>query len=89
LAWTIEYLSASRKQLKRFDPLVRKRIVSFMGERVATSIDPRSLGEPLAGEWKGLWRYRVGDFRIICKIEAEKVVVQVVKVGHRSSVYER
>jgi mRNA interferase RelE/StbE len=87
LAWTVEYLSATRKQLKRLDPKMRDRIVRFMRERIIEPGDPYAVGSALTGEWAGHWRYRVADHRVICKLWDEKLVVMVVKVGHRSDVY--
>jgi mRNA interferase RelE/StbE len=87
LAWTIEYLSATRKQLKKLDPQVSDRIVRFMRERIVTPGGPYAIGSALTGEWTGHWRYRVGDYRVICKIWDTKLVVMVVKVGHRRDVY--
>jgi mRNA interferase RelE/StbE len=87
LAWTIEYLSTARKQLEKLDPKVSDRIVRFMGERIAKSGDPHALGSALTGEWAGHWRYRVGDYRVICKIKDEKLLVMVLEIGHRSDVY--
>jgi mRNA interferase RelE/StbE len=89
LAWTIEYLNAAKKQLRGFDPQVRERVVRFMRERISTLADPYSVGHALTGRWDGHWRYRVGDYRIICQIKAEKLTVMVVKAGHRSDVYDR
>ena len=58
-----------------------------MESRIASSDDPRSFGKALRHSQKGLWRYRVRDYRIICEIQNERVVVLVVAVGHRSKVY--
>jgi mRNA interferase RelE/StbE len=66
---------------------MQKRIVSFLRERVEGDSDPRSIGKPLRGEKGELWRYRVGDYRIICRIEDRYLVVLVLRVGHRKDVY--
>ena len=66
---------------------MQKRIVIFMRERVEGGSDPRSIGKPLRGEKAELWRYRVGDYRIVCRIEDAFLVVVVVRVGHRKDVY--
>jgi mRNA interferase RelE/StbE len=55
--------------------------------RIATAEDPRRFGRPLTGDLKGLWRYRVGDYRIVAAIEDNRFVVLVVTVGHRRDVY--
>jgi mRNA interferase RelE/StbE len=88
VAWTIEYAQSSRKPMERLDPMVRRRIRAFLSERVVLLDDPRQLGEALQGtRFTGLWRYRVGDFRILADIRDEVVTVIVVGVGHRGNVY--
>ena len=88
MAWKIEYLNATRKQLKRLDQQVASRIIRFMGERIAPSLTPYALGITMTGEWTGHVRYRVGDYRIICRIQEDQLIVTVVKAGHRSSIYD-
>ena len=88
MAWTIEYAQSSRKPMERLDPMVRRRIREFLSERIALLDDPRHLGEALQGaRFAGLWRYRVGDYRILVDIRDEVVTVIVVGVGHRGAVY--
>jgi mRNA interferase RelE/StbE len=60
---------------------------AYLRERIATDADPRRFGKPLIGDKAGLWRYRVGDFRLVCRIEDERLVVLVLAVGHRREVY--
>ncbi|HHE32215.1 MAG TPA: type II toxin-antitoxin system RelE/ParE family toxin [Chlorobaculum parvum] len=85
MGWTIEFASSAEKELAKLDKSATKRILKFLKERVAT--DPRSSGKALRGDHAGLWRYRVGDYRVICKIRDETVSVLVVRVGHRKEVY--
>ena len=88
MAWTIEYAQSSRKPMERLDPMVRRRIREFLSVRIALSDDPRLLGEALQGaRFAGLWRYRVGDYRILVNIRDDVVTVIVVGVGHRGEVY--
>ena len=88
MAWTIEYAQSSRKPMQRLDPMVRRRIREFLSERIATLDDPRDLGDALQGaRFAGLWRYRVGDYRILVDIRDAVVTVIVVGVGHRGAVY--
>ena len=66
MAWAIELSEQTRKQLKKLDKPVAKRITSFLGERLASLDDPRSIGEALKGSELGaFWKYRVGDYRLI------------------------
>lgn len=87
MAWTIEYAESVQKPVSKLDPQTRKRIRSYLEEKIAKLDDVRSQGKALAGPLSGLWRYRVGDYRIICEIIDQRLVVLVVKIDHRSSIY--
>lgn len=88
MAWRIEFDRAAVKELERLDRAVSARIVAFLRQRVAPLADPRALGEPLRGPELGrFWKYRVGDYRIICDIRKRVLMILVVRVGHRSDVY--
>ena len=88
MAWQIEFEDAALKELAKLDKPVAKRIVTFLRERVAVLDDPRSIGEALKGSKLGeLWKYRVGDYRIIADIEDGVMRVLVLKVGNRREVY--
>ena len=88
MAWKIEFRPQAGKMLEKLDVTVQKRIRAYLKEKVAALPDPRTLGKALQGPLKGLWRYRVGDYRIICRIEDDRLVVLVVAVGHRKDVYQ-
>ena len=88
MAWKIELSELAERELNKLDPQHSQRILKFLLQRVAKLEDPRSIGKALQGSRFGeLWRYRVGDFRIICKMEDDKLVVLVVGIGHRKGVY--
>lgn len=88
MAWTLEFSTAARKKLRDMDRVAAQRIVRFLTERVATSPDPRSLGEALKGsKYDNQWRYRVGDYRVITEIKDSVVTILVVQIGHRGDVY--
>ncbi len=92
MTWAIELSEPSIKQLSKLDkPVakpVAKRIMAFLRERVASLEDPRSIGEALKGSELGeFWKYRVGDYRLICKIQDGALKVLVVKLGNRREVY--
>ncbi len=88
MAWSIEYDPGALKDLKKLDLAIQREIVDYMDHRVATAQDPRDFGKPLRGTKFGLWRYRVRDYRIICELQAKRLVVLVVGVGHRSTIYD-
>jgi len=88
LAWTIRYTETALKQLRKLDRPTARRLVDFMDERVAQRADPRDQGKALSGPaFASLWRYRVGDYRVVCEIQDAAVVVLVVSIGHRREVY--
>jgi mRNA interferase RelE/StbE len=88
LVWKIKWDRQAVKELKRLDISACKMIDRYLGERIATNENPRRFGKALTEDKRGLWRYRVADYRIICKIEDETVTVLVVAVGHRKEVYQ-
>ena len=88
MVWTIDYLRSARKAAKKLDPQNRERIRQFLRQRLAVLDDPRQLGEALQGNrLGGYWRYRVGDYRIICDIQDGRLVVLVIEIGHRREIY--
>lgn len=86
MVWTIEVSDTAKKQLAKLGRAEAKRITRFLGERLAVQPDPRQLGDALTGPLSGTWRYRVGDFRIICRIQNDRLVVLVVQIGHLGEV---
>ncbi|MEQ8267100.1 MAG: type II toxin-antitoxin system RelE/ParE family toxin [Parvibaculum sp.] len=89
MAWTIEYTGEARNQLRKLDKQSARRILDYMDDRIAGAANPRSFGKPLTGPLGQFWRYRVGDFRIICDIEDEVLRVLVVRIGDRKDVYRK
>jgi mRNA interferase RelE/StbE len=85
--WRIEFDRRARKELLTLGSREQGRVIAFLEERVLALDDPRDIGEPLSHEFKGIWRYRVGDYRVLCRIEDDRLVVLVVAVGHRGEVY--
>lgn len=87
MAWKIKFEADAIKDLARLDKDPARRIMAYLTTRIATLEDPRSAGEALKGSMAGLWRYRVGDYRVICDIQDSALVVLVIRVGHRKDVY--
>lgn len=88
LTWNIEWDDRARKELRKLDSPIQKEILSYLRLRIAESDNPRIFGQSLSGNKAGLWRYRVGNYRIICRIEDATFVVLVIGVGHRKEIYE-
>ena len=87
MTWKIDYSDTALKQLRKLDRQVARRILDFMDERIASSDDPRHSGKALSGPLRTFWRYRVGDYRIICDIQDGRLCVLVVEIGNRREVY--
>jgi mRNA interferase RelE/StbE len=86
--WAVEFDDRARRELRKLNRTTQQDILRYLRERVAGSPDPRQFGKPLRMNLAGLWRYRIGDHRLICRIEEHRLVVLVLKVGHRREVYE-
>jgi mRNA interferase RelE/StbE len=87
LAWRIEITRTATKQITKLDQQAQKSILRFLRERLADADNPRQRGRALQGEKRGLWRYRVGDYRLICDIQDQKITILVLELGHRKDVY--
>ena len=88
MVWTISYSDSALRSLKKMDKQIARRIVDFMQERIAGADDPRVSGKALTGPLGGLWRYRVGDYRVICEVQNGVMTVLVLEVGNRKEVYK-
>jgi len=88
LAWHIEFDPDALKELKKLDRPIQLRLLGFLRDRLAPLDDPRSLGEALSGARLGsYWKYRVGDWRIVCDIQDQRIVVRVLRIGNRREIY--
>jgi mRNA interferase RelE/StbE len=88
LTWAVEWDDRARKELRKLDKQLQKDILKYLRERIAVDADPRRFGKPLSYDKHGLWRYRVQDARIICRIEEDALIVLVVRVGDRKTIYD-
>lgn len=88
MAWTVEISESALRELDKLDPQHTRRILKFLNDRIAGSNDPRTVGQALQGAKLGeFWKYRVGDYRLICKIVDERLIVIVLRIGHRREIY--
>lgn len=85
--WKIEYTETARKNLLAMGKQEAKRIKEYLDKRIATNNNPCRFGESLKGDLAGLWKYRVGKFRVIVEIQEDIKTVLVVCIGHRKNVY--
>jgi mRNA interferase RelE/StbE len=87
MSWTYNFTERALKQVKKLDPQTQKRIIDFLEARIGGTENPRQWGKQLKGELNNIWRYRVGDYRILCQLQGEVLIVLVVDVAHRRDVY--
>lgn len=88
MVWQIRVSASAEKQLAKLDRPVAQRIRTFLRERVAVLDDPRAIGEALHGSELGdFWKYRVGDWRLICEIQDKQILITVLSLGNRREVY--
>jgi mRNA interferase RelE/StbE len=89
MAWKIEFEPAAQKELNKLDKPTARRILKFLYERVGKLDDPRKIGARLQGPLSEFWKYRVGDYRLIFSLENDRLVVLVLRIGHRTEIYSR
>ena len=88
MTWRVEFDGAAAKELRKLDRQAQQEILGYFRKRIAIDEDPRRFGKPLARDLAGLWRYRVRNYRMICQIKDDKLIVLVLRVGHRKEIYE-
>jgi mRNA interferase RelE/StbE len=85
--YSLRFTHEALKDLKKFDPMIRKMLLSWIDKNLSQLENPRTLGKPLKGKLKEFWRYRVGDYRLLCAIEDQVLVLLVITVRHRKEAY--
>jgi mRNA interferase RelE/StbE len=88
VSWAYRFDERALKELKKLDRQAQKEIIAYLDERVAGAGNPKRFGKALRAELSGLWRCRVGDYRILCQIQDRQLLVLVLSVGHRKNVYD-
>lgn len=83
----VEFSAKAKKEFLKLDKPVQKQIQTFI-IKLQNVQDPRSSGKALVGNFAGCWRYRVGDYRLVCYIEEEKILITVLRIAHRKEVYK-
>lgn len=86
--WHLEFSKRADKQLSKMDPGVRRVIIAWLLKNVDGCIDPRAHGKGLSANRSGKWRYRVGDYRILCEIRDDELIVLAIEIGHRRDIYD-
>jgi len=87
LVWTVNFEPRALGEIEKLDRVAQKRVVGFLQERISGEGNPRQYGKILTGDKAGLWRFRIGDYRVVCRIDDDTHTVLVLRVAHRKDVY--
>ena len=88
MKYKVEYLPQVYKTLEKMDKYTKRIIVEWIEKNLVDCENPRLLGKPLSANRIGQWRYRIGDYRVIAKIEDDKLIILVIAIGHRREIYK-
>lgn len=88
MSWDYKFSEHGIKKFRKLNPFVQKIILAYLNKHVRGSSDPRLVGKKLVGNFTGAWRYRVGDYRILCKIRDHELLVFIIAAGHRKNIYD-
>lgn len=88
MPWAYSFDARAMAELQKLDHQAQKNIIGYLDKRIATKGDPRRFGKPLKADLAGLWRYWVRDYRILCQIKDDKLLILVISVGHRKNIYD-
>ena len=88
MSWVCKFDRRALRELNKLDSQSQQKILAYLEERIELDADPRRFGKRLKANLAGLWRYRVGNYRIICRIVDNELIVLVLAVGHRKTIYE-
>ncbi len=88
MTWSLGFSKKADEQLSKMSPGIRRVVVTWLLKHLDGCDDPRRIGKPLKGEKAGIWRYRIGDYRTLCEIRDDELLVLAIEVGHRRDVYK-
>lgn len=87
MTWKVEFDDRAARELRKLDPQIPGEILAYLRKRIATSENPKRFGKSLSGGLRGLWRYRVRDYRLIYSISEREMTVVILRIGHRGKIY--
>lgn len=87
MGFSVVFSKKAEKQFEKLDKQAQRQVVTYIDSYLDGAINPRTQGKALVGDLNGLWRYRIGDYRIVCQIQDDVCVILLVKLGHRKEVY--
>ena len=86
--WRLVFSKRSDKQLSKMDPGIRRVIIAWLLKNIDGCTDPRAHGKGLTADKSGKWRYRIGDYRVLCEIRDEELIVLAIEIGHRREIFD-
>lgn len=89
IKYQVKYSERALKELKKMDKYTRQMIYSWIEKNLVGCENPRGHGKALTANRQGQWRYRIGDYRLICQIEDDELIILALSVGHRREIYEK
>ena len=89
MTYTVRYAKAALKSLQKLDRPIAAMLYAWVGKNLVGCTDPRAHRKALTANRSGLWRYRVGDYRLIAQIDDSAVTILMLEIGHRSSIYKQ
>lgn len=84
----VKFSHKAMKDLKKLDKSTSKLIIHWIEKNLVNCVDPRQHGKALKGNLKGIWRYRVGDYRLFADIHDDVLIIEMVNIGHRKEIYK-
>ncbi len=88
MSWVCKFDRRALRELNKLDPQSKQQILTYLEERIAADSDPRRFGKGLKANLAGLWRYRIGNYRVICQIIDNELIILVLAAGHRKTIYD-
>lgn len=86
--WNIKFSPEFEKEWDKIDPSIQKRVIHFFSEKLKTTENPKIFSKPLSGNMKNFWRFRIGDYRVICALKEAEKIIYLLRIAHRNEVYE-
>jgi len=86
--WSIKFSPEFEKEWDKTDPSVQRKVLHFFTERLKTTDHPKFFAKPLSGNLRNFWRFRIGDYRVICNFQEPEKVIYLLRIAHRSEIYD-
>lgn len=86
--WSVEFSDVALRALKKLDKPTAALILGYIEKKLQHCDDPRVMGKPLTANHQGKWRYRIGDYRLLCLLEDERIIITIIEIGHRRDIYK-